>query len=222
MTTPALRHVVPSSGRCCLGVLHRRVSACYPACRCASSARQQLLRTHRRDAPNALMFDAELLIDGRTLERPVNFGLAGSSRRPAWPSTKTSAPSSSSIRAPAGARDRRYETGQRNRRSTDSQATLATLWAFCRSPSPARPWKTSTAQKRNSSRRSAGRHRNPAGKPALIGNCQAGWQVMMACATASRPAGPHPARRLAAFVLGRHPWQGADALSPAGFSAEPG
>ena len=29
-----------------------------------------------REAPNVLKFEAELLVDGRTLERPVNYGLA--------------------------------------------------------------------------------------------------------------------------------------------------
>ena len=29
-----------------------------------------------RDVPNVLSFQAEVLIDGRTLERPVNYGLA--------------------------------------------------------------------------------------------------------------------------------------------------
>ena len=36
----------------------------------------------------------------------------------------------------------------------------------------------------------AARHKKSRGKPALIGNCQAGWQVMMACAM--RPDLPGP------------------------------
>ena len=46
------------------------------ACRCAAPARQQFLERIAAEAPHVLTFDTELLIDGRTLERPVNFGLA--------------------------------------------------------------------------------------------------------------------------------------------------
>ena len=54
-----------------------------------------------REAPHVLTFDAELLIDGRTLHGPSTMDWRGSSRRPTCRLTIASAPSLSSIRVPA-------------------------------------------------------------------------------------------------------------------------
>ena len=43
--------------------------------------------------PHVLSYEAELIIDGRTLKRPVNYGLRGSSRRKASPSIRGGVPS---------------------------------------------------------------------------------------------------------------------------------
>ena len=43
--------------------------------------------------PHVLSYEAELIIDGRTLKRPVNYGSCGSSRRKASPSIRGGAPS---------------------------------------------------------------------------------------------------------------------------------
>ena len=82
--------------------MHRRLSASHPACRRASPARQQLLRQNAREAPQCP--------DVRcgAADRRTHAGTA----RQLWPGTdrpagrhgrqtKTSAPSSSSIRGPA-------------------------------------------------------------------------------------------------------------------------
>ena len=53
-----------------------------------------------RTAPNVLSFDAELVLDGRTLPRPVNYGLVRIVPPRAQRSTRTSDRLSSSTRAP--------------------------------------------------------------------------------------------------------------------------
>jgi uncharacterized membrane protein YeiB len=50
----------------------------------------------------------------------------------------------------------------------------------------------------------AARHEKSVGKPALIGNCQAGWQVMMACAM--RPDLPGPILLALAYISGLLLW----------------
>ena len=57
------------------------------------------------------------------------------------------------------------------------------------------------------------RHPEAEGKPCLIGNCQAGWQIMMMAAIRPELSGPDHAGRLAALLLGRRARQEPDALS---------
>ena len=57
------------------------------------------------------------------------------------------------------------------------------------------------------------RHPNAEGKPCLIGNCQAGWQIMMMSRDSPGACRPDHARRIAAFLLGRRARQEPDALS---------
>jgi hypothetical protein len=54
-------------------------------------------------APHVLNYQAELIMDGRQLERPVNYCLVRIIRRPASRSTRRKDPSSSSIRGPVTA-----------------------------------------------------------------------------------------------------------------------
>ena len=58
----------------------------------------------------------------------------------------------------------------------------------------------------------AARHPEAEGKPVIIANCQAGWQIMMMAATQSEPDRPDHAGRLAAVVLGGRARQEPDAL----------
>jgi hypothetical protein len=53
----------------------RRVAALYSSAGCLAAARQQLRRAQVRTAPHVLSFEAELVLDGRSLPRPVNYGL---------------------------------------------------------------------------------------------------------------------------------------------------
>src|SRR5262245_978726 len=57
-----------------------------------------------KNAPNVLKFEAELVTDGRTLPRPVNYVLAASCRRTAGSPTRRSGPSLCSIPVPGTAR----------------------------------------------------------------------------------------------------------------------
>ena len=57
-----------------------------------------------RKAPHVLSFDAELVIDGRTLPRPVNYALVRIVPPTGSQSTRTSGPLSFSTRAPGMAR----------------------------------------------------------------------------------------------------------------------
>ena len=59
------------------------------------------LEQSAKNAPNVLSFPFELVRDGRTLPRPVNYMLVRIVRRPALRSTRRSRRSSSSTRAPA-------------------------------------------------------------------------------------------------------------------------
>ena len=68
----------------------------------------------------------------------------------------------------------------------------------------------------------ARRHPEAEGKPVLIGNCQAGWQIMMMAAIASGPAGPDPAGGLAACPTGRACAATTPCATSAACSAAPG
>ena len=65
-------------------------------------------------------------------------------------------------------------------------------------------------------------HPEADGKPCVIGNCQAGWAVMMLAAHASRAVRPDHHRRVAAVLLGRRARQEPDALLAAACSAAAG
>ena len=106
-----------------------------------------------REAPHVLAFDAELLVDGRTLERPVNYGLA-----------RIIPPAGMAVdedKRPFIVFDPRAGQvpgiGGMKHDSEIGEALAAGhpcyYVGFCRSLSPDRPWKTYAAQKRTSSRR---------------------------------------------------------------------
>jgi hypothetical protein len=55
--------------------------------------RGEQYREHMEETvPHLLSYEIELIADGRTLKRPVNYGLCASSRRLAWRSTSPGAP----------------------------------------------------------------------------------------------------------------------------------
>ena len=68
----------------------------------------------------------------------------------------------------------------------------------------------------------AARHPEAEGKPMVIANCQAGWQIMMMAAIGPDLHGPDHAGRLAAVLLGGRARQESDALSRRHARAAPG
>ena len=96
------RHAVSFASRSRIGVMP--IDAFQRAILLVDVLRQRgnnCYEQNARETPNVLKFDAELLIDGRTLERPVNYGLARITPPPACRSTTVSVHSSSSIHVPA-------------------------------------------------------------------------------------------------------------------------
>ena len=65
-------------------------------------------------------------------------------------------------------------------------------------------------------------HPEADGKPCVIGNCQAGWAVMILAAMRPGAVRPDHRRRLAALLLGRRARREPDALSAAACSAAAG
>jgi pimeloyl-ACP methyl ester carboxylesterase len=147
--------------------------------------RQQQAKT----APNVLEFEAELVLDGRKLRRPVNYGLV-------------------SIKPPKGVKvdpakrpfvvvDPRAGHGPGiGGMKTDSEIGVALenghpcyFIGFLPEPMPDQTiedvWNAEAEFVREVGRRHPG-----TGKPAVIGNCQAGWQTMIMAATHADIPGP--------------------------------
>ena len=143
-----------------------------------------------RKAPHVLTFEAELVLDGRTLPRPVNYALVrivpptGVSVDPAQAAVHRVRPAR---RARAG--HRRHEARQRDRRRAGGGPSLL----FRRLPAGADAGPDDRGCLPAEARfveEVVARHPEAEGKPCLIGNCQAGWQIMMM--SAIRPDLPGP------------------------------
>jgi hypothetical protein len=143
-----------------------------------------------RDAPNVLSFNAELLIDGRTLERPVNYGLARIIPPANMPVDDSKRPfivfDPRAGQAPGiGGMKHDSEIGE-----ALAAGHPCYFVGFLPNPVPGQTIEDVCRAEARFIETVAGRHQKSGGKPALIGNCQAGWQVMMACAI--RPDLPGP------------------------------
>ncbi|WP_424813348.1 DUF3141 domain-containing protein [Roseococcus sp. YIM B11640] len=141
-------------------------------------------------APHVLSFDHELLVDGRNLERPVNYVLVR-------------------ILPPAGTRidpakrpfivfDPRAGHGPGiGGMKQDSEIGMALaaghpcyFVGFLPDAVPGQTIEDVCRAEAFFVETVAARHQDAEGKPCLIGNCQAGWQIMMMCAI--RPDLPGP------------------------------
>ena len=140
-----------------------------------------------RETPNVLSFDAELLIDGRTLERPVNYGLTRIIPLANMPVDESKRPYIVPSDPRAGQAPMGKMTG--DWRSTGAGHPLFPA-GFLPNPVPGQTVEDVCRAEAHFIEIVAARHKKSSGKPALIGNCQAGWQVMMACAM--RPDLPGP------------------------------
>jgi hypothetical protein len=148
------------------------------------------LEHNARKVPNVLNFEAEVLMDGRRLPRPVNYGLAR-------------------ILPPAGVS---LDTGKRpfivfdpraghgpgiGGMKHDSEIGVALraghpcyFVGFLPEPLPGQTVEDVCRAEVEFVRAVAARHPEADGKPVLIGNCQAGWQILMMAALAPEVPGP--------------------------------
>ncbi|WP_239992066.1 DUF3141 domain-containing protein [Rhodopila globiformis] len=155
---------------------------------------RQRANIHREQAakavPNVLHFQAELVHDGRTLERPVNYALV----RIIPPDDVPTDPA----KAPIIVVDPRAGHGPGiGGMKKDSQIGMALaegrpcyFVGFLPKPMPGQTIEDVCRAEAVFVADVAARHPEAEGKPVIIGNCQAGWQIMMMAAM--RPDLPGP------------------------------
>ncbi|MBS0638322.1 MAG: DUF3141 domain-containing protein [Proteobacteria bacterium] len=153
--------------------------------------RGNIARAHNaREAPHVLHYKAEILIDGRTLERPVNYALV---RIIPPPGTHTDP-----HRRPFIVVDPRAGHGPGiGGMKQDSEIGVALnaghpcyFVGFLPNPVPGQTVEDVCRAEALFVKQVAERHPDAEGKPVLIGNCQAGWQLMMMAAVNPDLCGP--------------------------------
>ena len=143
-----------------------------------------------RKAPNVLSFDAELVLDGRTLPRPVNYALV-----------RIVPPEGTAIdprNRPFIVFDPRAGHGPGiGGMKHDSEIGVALkaghpcyFVGFLPDPVPGQTIEDVCEAEARFVEEVVKRHPNAEGKPCLIGNCQAGWQIMMMSAVHPDLVGP--------------------------------
>lgn len=143
-----------------------------------------------RTAPHVLAFDFEVLVDGRTLAKPVNYVLV-----------RIIPPADVKIDArkrPFIIFDPRAGHGPGiGGMKHDSEIGVALraghpcyFVGFLPQPEPGQTVEDVCVAETHFVQLVAERHKNADGKPVLVGNCQAGWQIMMMAAMEPDVAGP--------------------------------
>ena len=143
-----------------------------------------------RQVPHVLSFEAELVLDGRSLPRPVNYGLV----RIVPPEGVSIDP----VKRPFIVFDPRAGHGPGiGGMKHDSEIGVALkaghtcyFVAFLPDPMPGQTIEDVCEAEARFVEEVAARHPNAQGKPCLIGNCQAGWQIMMMSAVHPEQVGP--------------------------------
>jgi hypothetical protein len=143
-----------------------------------------------KEVPHVLNFQAEVLRDGRKLERPVNYALV---RIVPPPGTKIDPE-----KAPIVVVDPRAGHGPGiGGMKHDSQIGVALAGGhacyfigFLPSPMPGQTIEDVCHAEAVFIADVAARHPDAEGKPIVIGNCQAGWQIMMMAAICPNLTGP--------------------------------
>jgi hypothetical protein len=151
------------------------------------------------DTPNVLDFAAELIVDGRTLPRPVNYGLV----RITAPDDLKPARDAASTRDPGRLRpfvvfDPRAGHGPGIggfKRESEIGAALRAghtcyFVGFLPDPVPGQTVEDVMRAEAMFLEKVIELHPDSPGKPAVIGNCQAGWQVLMTAAMRPELFGP--------------------------------
>ena len=143
-----------------------------------------------RAAPNVLTFTPELIVDGRTLARPVNYALV---RIVPPPGAKIDAEKRPFIVVDPRAGHGPGIGGMKH----DSEIGVAMaaghpcyFVGFLPNPVPGQTIEDVCKAEAIFIGAVADRHPDAEGKPVLIGNCQAGWQLMMMAALNPDLAGP--------------------------------
>jgi pimeloyl-ACP methyl ester carboxylesterase len=150
----------------------------------------QYLEQIKRTAPNVLSFEPEVIVDGRKLPRPVNYLLV----RILPPADVTVDPN----KRPFIIFDPRAGHGPGiGGMKHDSEIGVALkaghacyFVGFLPKPVPGQTIEDVCAAEAHFIREVTERHREADGKPTLIGNCQAGWQIMLTAAMAPDLPGP--------------------------------
>src|SRR5271166_4137558 len=153
--------------------------------------RGNIARDHNaRVAPNVLSFTPEVLLDGRTFERPVNYGLV---RIVPPPGTKIDPTKRPFIVVDPRAGHGPGIGGMKH----DSEIGVALqaghpcyFVGFLPNPVPTQTVEDVCRAEAIFVEAVAARHPDAEGKPVVIGNCQAGWQIMMMAALRPELAGP--------------------------------
>jgi hypothetical protein len=148
------------------------------------------LEASKREAPHVLTFEAELILDGRTLPRPVNYGLV----RINPPEGVTIDPA----KRPFIVFDPRAGHGPGiggMKKDSEIGAALKAgnpcyFVGFLPSPVPGQTIEDVCVAEAEFVRTVAKLHPDAPSAPALIANCQAGWQVMMMAALNPELTGP--------------------------------
>jgi pimeloyl-ACP methyl ester carboxylesterase len=153
--------------------------------------RGNIARDHNaRVAPNVLHYQAKLLVDGRTLDRPVNYALV-----------RIVPPEGAHIDAekrPFIVVDPRAGHGPGiGGMKHDSEIGVALaaghpcyFVGFLPAPMPGQTIEDVCRAEALFVQTVADRHPDAEGKPVLVGNCQAGWQLMIMAATNPDLCGP--------------------------------
>ncbi len=141
-------------------------------------------------APNVLHYKAEVLVDGRTLDRPVNYALV---RIVPPEGTRIAAEKRPFIVVDPRAGHGPGIGGMKH----DSEIGVALeaghpcyFVGFLPNPMPGQTIEDVCQAEALFVRTVADRHPDAEGKPVLIGNCQAGWQLMMMAAVNPDLCGP--------------------------------
>ncbi len=148
------------------------------------------LEQNAKEVPHVLEFKAELVRDGRTLERPVNYVLV----RIVPPEGTKIDPS----KAPIIVVDPRAGHGPGiggMKQDSEIGVALAAGHAcyfigFLPKPIPGQTIEDVCRAEATFIEDVAARHPDAEGKPVIIANCQAGWQIMMMAATNPNRTGP--------------------------------
>ena len=140
--------------------------------------------------PHVLDYKVELVMDGRTLKRPVNYLLVRIVPPKGIEIDQSAGRSWSSIRAPAMARASAASRRTAKSASPSKPGIPAISSASCPIPMPGQTIEDIARAEAMFLENVIALHPEADGKPCVIGNCQAGWAVMMLAATRPELFGP--------------------------------